>query len=468
MKNKSALAFTLVLALMVTLAGCGDRNRLEWPNTTLGERLPNPPVKSGEITLETSDSLMADAFDASEKDYKNFVEDCKERGFTVDSKEEDYTFSAYDGDGYFIDIQYWESDEKISIIVRDSIEVKFAEFSWPKSDIASSVPVPKSNIGTISWDGEKSFLIYVGNTSKDDYAEYVDQCYGAGFTIDCSRRDEQFNGVNEDGYHLSVDYERNQTMSIRLYTADMLGEEPPTSVNTTPPQTEPNAFPSSSVEGQTDDPSNTENVPSNPSEGQEPQNTDNQGIEYAEVYFGSYEQDNDESNGAEDICWIVIDEFEGNSFLVSKYILDYQPFNDSVVARGTTWEHSSLRTFLNDSFFNAAFSDKEKQAIITTNVQDYGADHKLGEITEDYVFILSYNQAWSYFQNGSERRANLTKYAQAQEKHTSSAYWLIDSYSSDLYKYLVSSIGISENNPRVNEPQGVRPAIWVKNDAIQS
>lgn len=284
-----------------------------------------------------------------------------------------------------------------------------------------------------------------------------------------NRRDEQFSGINEAGYHLSVDYERNQTMSIRLYTADMLGEEPPVSVDTTQTPAKPSAPPSSSSsEGRPDNPSNTENVPSSPSEGKEPQNTDNQGIEYAEVYFGSYEQDNDESNGAEDICWFAIDEFEGNSLLVSKYILDYQPFNDSVVARGTTWEHSSLRAFLNNYFFNAAFSDKEKQAIITTDVQDYAADHKLGEITEDYVFILSYNQAWSYFQNGSERRANLTKYAQAQEGYTSSAYWLIDSYSSDLYKYLVSSIGINENNPRVNEPQGVRPAIWVKNDAIQS
>lgn len=185
MKYKRAVAFILVLTFIATLSGCGNGNRLEWPNTTLGERLPNPPVKNGEITLETSDSLMADAFNASESDYQNFVESCEKKGFTVDSKKEDCTFSAYDEDGYFVDIQYWKSDEKISIIVRDSVEAKFTEFSWPKSEIASSVPVPKSNIGMISWDGEKSFLIYVGETSKDDYDEYVDQCYDSGFSVDC-------------------------------------------------------------------------------------------------------------------------------------------------------------------------------------------------------------------------------------------------------------------------------------------
>lgn len=95
MKCKKLFAFTLVLALIFALAGCsGGGDRLVWPNTSLGERLPGPPVKTGEITVETSNVLMVDAFDATEKDYQRFVESCEKKGFTIDSKKEDYTFSA--------------------------------------------------------------------------------------------------------------------------------------------------------------------------------------------------------------------------------------------------------------------------------------------------------------------------------------------------------------------------------------
>ena len=45
------------------------------------------------------------------------------------------------------------------------------------------------------------------------------------------------------------------------------------------------------------------------------------------VVFGNYEQDNDTSNGKEPIEWIIISEENDRRLLVSKYILDVQPFN---------------------------------------------------------------------------------------------------------------------------------------------
>ena len=250
MKCKKLFAFTLVLALIFALAGCsGGGDRLVWPNTSLGERLPGPPVKTGEITVETSNVLMVDAFDATEKDYQRFVESCEKKGFTIDSKKEDYTFSAYDDDGYFIELRYWKDDQKINITVKASIETDFAEFSWPKSEIASSVPIPKSNIGTVSWESENGFVIYVGETSKEDYDEYVNQCYNAGFTIDYNKGDDYFRGVNEDGYHLNVNYEWNQTMFVRMDTSEALGKEPP---EKTTPSSEQPSVPSDTPPAQTD------------------------------------------------------------------------------------------------------------------------------------------------------------------------------------------------------------------------
>ena len=45
------------------------------------------------------------------------------------------------------------------------------------------------------------------------------------------------------------------------------------------------------------------------------------------VTFGTYEQDGNTGNGAEPIEWYVLDEKDGKTLLISKYILDAQPYD---------------------------------------------------------------------------------------------------------------------------------------------
>ena len=47
------------------------------------------------------------------------------------------------------------------------------------------------------------------------------------------------------------------------------------------------------------------------------------------IEFGSYEQDGDESNGAEPIQWEVLKVEDGRALVISKYVLDSHPFNKS-------------------------------------------------------------------------------------------------------------------------------------------
>ena len=47
------------------------------------------------------------------------------------------------------------------------------------------------------------------------------------------------------------------------------------------------------------------------------------------VTFGTYEQDDDPANGAEKIEWIVIDVEEHRALLLSRYVLDAIPYNES-------------------------------------------------------------------------------------------------------------------------------------------
>ena len=80
------------------------------------------------------------------------------------------------------------------------------------------------------------------------------------------------------------------------------------------------------------------------------------------VTLGQYEQDNNLSNGPEEIEWLVLAIVDQKALLVSKYGLDTKPFNE--IRKEITWENSTIRNWLNNEFYNNAFSSSEKNKII--------------------------------------------------------------------------------------------------------
>ena len=70
-----------------------------------------------------------------------------------------------------------------------------------------------------------------------------------------------------------------------------------------------------------------------------------------EITLGTYEQDNNTSNGAEPIEWTVLYNRNGLVYAVSKEILDAQQFN---TANG---DGSTLKQWLKEDFYKAAFAD---------------------------------------------------------------------------------------------------------------
>lgn len=195
------------------------------------------------------------------------------------------------------------------------------------------------------------------------------------------------------------------------------------------------------------------------------------------VFFGSYEQDNNLSNGQEELEWLVLDVQDGKALVISKYGLDCIPYHSS--NEDITWEDCSLRGWLNNEFLNTAFSETDRVAIPTVTVSasvnaQYQTDP--GNETQDQVFVLSVEEAKAYFYSDEARRCKPTKYAIARGTYVNGtnqdcSWWLrspgkaqnriIDVWAgggiSDVGDYVD---GVNSNN-------AVRPAMWIDLNSLQ-
>ena len=176
--------------------------------------LPEPKSKTGKVYTNTESDFWIEIAKTSETEYKKYVDDCKDQGFIIDSDSSSIGFSAYNEDGYKLSLTYYESHEEMSI--RLESPMKMSEIQWPKSEMGALLPTPKSNIGQISWETSYGFVIYIGETTKEEYNAHVEECWERGFTFDYHKGDVSFRADNESGYHVSLSYEGNNIMKIKI------------------------------------------------------------------------------------------------------------------------------------------------------------------------------------------------------------------------------------------------------------
>ena len=202
------------------------------------------------------------------------------------------------------------------------------------------------------------------------------------------------------------------------------------------------------------------------------------------VTYGTYPQ-TAAGNDSTPIEWLVLeyDAKNNRALLISRYGLDCQKYNRSKA--DVTWEDCSLRTWLNGTFLNKAFSKAEQGAILTTNVDNSKSQcfnewsTSGGNNTQDKIFLLSYAEANKYFKvtledsNNTKSRVAPTAYAIVQGAHTSSSdktadgsasvWWWLRSPGSSAS----SAAGVSSNGALGYDDlfyvggEVVRPAFWL-------
>jgi len=187
------------------------------------------------------------------------------------------------------------------------------------------------------------------------------------------------------------------------------------------------------------------------------------------ITFGEYEQDNDISNGLEDIEWLVLDVKDGKALVISKYALDCMPYSTNNF--NVTWATSTIRSWLNNDFIDSAFSVDEQGMIPTVTVPgDKNPEYNTrpGDSTQDKMFLLSISEVNKYLSTNFAKQCEPTAYTVScgamKNSNGNCWWWLRSPGASRDYAASVDYFGhVAEQGDFVDfEYNSVRPAMWIE------
>ncbi len=197
----------------------------------------------------------------------------------------------------------------------------------------------------------------------------------------------------------------------------------------------------------------------------------------------------------EPIMWKIATEEGGKALLICNMLLDAQEYNSTSENRTVSektvlpndYEHSTIRQWLNDTFYNSAFNSAE-QAIVAAGSFEYTKHQSagLGNYTygtgsvNDKVTLPSKYDVDTYYANDTQREKKATGYALVQGVNTidlgnrrQGNWWLRSVYSTSLGTFNIKSSGyvttggqfMSSNVPKsmtvTASNMGICPMLWI-------
>ncbi len=127
---------------------------------------------------------------------------------------------------------------------------------------------------------------------------------------------------------------------------------------------------------------------------------------YGSVWFGTYPQNDKTGVQEEPIKWNILKRNGDEVLLISDNVLDNVSYHHQDYTT-TPWENSDVRSWLNNSFKNRAFTiNQSNNGIATKSISTLNQND-----TIDSLFLLSYDEANSYFSSDNSRKSKATEYA---------------------------------------------------------
>ena len=163
------------------------------------------------------------------------------------------------------------------------------------------------------------------------------------------------------------------------------------------------------------------------------------------ITFGTYE--------GSPIEWIKIQEENKMVLLVSKYSLFSAPFDSNF--NDGYWSNSTIRTFLNNNFFNESFTNEEKKQIVNVKLTDVNN-------CKDDIFLLSRDQMRSLLTQGQQ--SDILRLKQGNTITSSKGSCWTRTYASRSSSYHVWCLYNINDFDDVNATYNrhICPALWIR------
>lgn len=186
------------------------------------------------------------------------------------------------------------------------------------------------------------------------------------------------------------------------------------------------------------------------------------------------------------IWWEVLAIDGDRALVISRDSVDWKLFNEQY--DNVTWKTSTLRNWLNDTFYNSTFNSNERSRILTTTIENpdnpdgvYG-----GNNCEDRLFLLSEYEVEEYYDRAAFREAGLSSKAASSAKeynpdgfinNLNSSWWTRTPGEDGVSFVCVNGEGEFETRPTGlasdlytsgiivaddKNGAGVRPAMWIE------
>lgn len=191
-----------------------DAEKIEWSNFILSSVIPEPDSLLCETINNTEKNLTLYVYKTTLTQYNNYINRCKENGFTIDIEQSNSSFYAYNNDGYKLYLYYHENEKKMTISVDSPIQLQMLD--WPNTDLTRLIPIPESKLGKIEKNDEDNFIVYLGKMSKESMKNYINLCKEKGFSIEVQEGDTSYSAKNNDGYKVNVEYIGNNTIKVGI------------------------------------------------------------------------------------------------------------------------------------------------------------------------------------------------------------------------------------------------------------
>ncbi len=214
----------IIILIVIGTIGSKDGNKkekFEWKEIELCYRLPEPKSNTGSVISNSDDRLFVYVEKTSKEDYRNYIDECQSMGYIIEAEKDGEHYNAFDEEGYKLSLSYFGETMHIELTAPEEM----GTLNWPKSEIASLLPVPKSSVGKVSRDSADGCFIYVGKMSVDDFNTYVDECVEKGFVVDYERGDNFYYADDKNGNHISLTYQGNNVITIEIRKSDDVKDE---------------------------------------------------------------------------------------------------------------------------------------------------------------------------------------------------------------------------------------------------